>query len=414
MPNGTNITLSNKLLVQYAYGNWTFLSDATDDDISTYNLSVYNSSQMIATSQNTTSLILSSDFFTDFETNPFVINMTAIDGEGARASIEYEFNFTDTTNPSCTFDSYYNFINLNQDFDLDVVCTDEHFYSLNITCATSGWSFFADGLNVQSFTLNESYPSNTTFAQDTCSYRYCDAHTNNKIKLVPVSLNNKSEVTIVSDGFVVGKVWVEDGEVEYEEEKDKVKFKIHFDSPSRSVFYQTFDDAVYLQSPEFLGWVVSSRANTWFDMNNLLDVPVVTINRGEGLYEFIIMSAEKVIETESLGELNCVSGSFTIFNAWSDNYGTWTPFTCPLERSEAEAIGYIGILFFFLALIWFNITKLRIKIVDVFLPFIIGFIGLQLWACNRWYVYFIWIFAFGYFLYAIVNAFKDEKYNLGV
>lgn len=314
------------------------------------------------------------------------------------------FNYyIDSSAPVCNFGTSYRVVNLNDGFDFDVTCTDNHFYSLNVSCTT--YSFFIDGLDVTSYSFNQTFTTNGSFAGDSCTYEYCDGHTASELKSHWTALTSESRVEVLKDAEKVFDLSVDTigAVVTYDLLMDRMSYTFDVGMSFKDKHKFTLNmspDSVYIPSEEFAGWMVSSREKIWVDFNGegIKDVKVKKIK--SGVWEIEVKTDKDKIKFESTGELNCVSGTFSVESAWAD-MGSFTPFECPID-STAGSIGFVGVMFLFMFMIVINVTMLRYPIIDGFLAVVLMILGVSLWSCNQWYTYFVVVFSLGY-LGATIN-----------
>lgn len=261
-----------------------------------------------------------SDSFRDFSANPFNISIKSGNLAGFTSSYSASFSVYDLVTPLCVGfsdvsvqnDSFYNF---------SIDCYDEAFYSLNISC-DSGFSHYVGGLSDPTF-----HYSNSTLIlkSTTCGLEWCDGHTkfalskssfysltkDKGVSFFTVTKGNKANVTFSPKGGV------SPSSVEIIKKVDRISFKYTFQKGSkgkRSFVYSTSDAAVFLDDPMYKGWIVDPVSRTWFDSEISNDpsavVSVEKISYNEWLV--VVDSDLDVLEFESIGELNCGSGTFRI------------------------------------------------------------------------------------------------------
>ena len=343
--------------IEFANGTWAWFIAVVDNDIDLINYSWYNSSGTLLFSQTENgtpeTINTSSTIFADFGGNPFNLTVFANDTFGNTTILSLIFNVTDTLNPSCDFASRY-FVELGN-FTFNVICADENFFSLNVTCPANNVSFNVTGLNVPEYVFNQTFFLNVT---DTCSFRYCDGHTTASLIDVWFDSLNDEKYELFRNFQKVSELWVEDGEVEFVQLHDRLKFNIRFYDTKKAyqtVYYNVSPQSTHLFSTKYLGWVADPVSETWFDLNNIVDAPVITINKGGGLWEFRIYTVEKEVEFQSIGELNCVSGSFAVVAAFEY---TLEPGVCPTTVAGVLTMWMVlGLALFLMTVGW--VWKIR-------------------------------------------------------
>ena len=308
--------LADGVVIQYAAGVWNWLVSIVDTDAQHFNASWYNSSgyslASIAGNPAMFGLNTSDGLFVAFVSgNSYFLNVTVNDTFGAETNGSLMFNVTDTLPPSCNFEAAWG--DLPYNFTFNVSCADEHFFSLNVTCPANNLTFNVTGLDVTSYFFNETWYFNVT---DTCSFIYCDGHTDNVVAFEPVISFDKSRVELVDlSGRPSGVVSVAGlNEITPVVRSDRISFNVKINDLGKAhkVYYEVPPDAVYLQSDEYFGWIVSLQARSWFDFNNDFGIRPTVKRVNATLFELTFVTNEKFIVLESVGSLNCVSGSFGV------------------------------------------------------------------------------------------------------
>ena len=308
--------------IEFANGTWAWFIAVVDNDIDHINYSWYNSSGgMIfsATANGTPETVnTSSALFADFGGNPFNLTVFANDTFGNSTTLSIAFNVTDNVDPSCNFLSSY--VLPLTSLLLNITCTDENFYSINVTCPVNNQSNFTSGLNVVSFNLVDNFIINV---RETCSFRYCDGHTRNNLLKYWGAFTSESRIEVTADNVHVANIWTDTpgGIVTYSVVKDRLKYNFNMSSSVNDEFtfyVNTSVNSHYLRSDKYLGWLVINN-EYWLDFNsNQLDendkVKVKIL--GDGVFEVTIKTNDKNIEFESIGELNCIEGSFVVIPAF--------------------------------------------------------------------------------------------------
>lgn len=375
----------------YDSGEWNFTFNVSDNNLDTVTVSLINSSSLqfqtnFSGGDINFSLAVfnfSGLFLQDFGGNPFNLSVWANDTTGSSDYDSYLFNVTDSVDPVCMGfindsilnNSYYNF---------SAICSDESFFSLNVSC-DNGFNFYEDGLDTDSYNFTNS----TLILSDTsCIYRACDGHTLSSLSRdsfhtlseEKVSYHTLSGIHRVNVSFYPLSSGVD--KVSVWKEKDRIRFEYVFNKSvkgPKSFIYRASDRAVYIPSDKYKGWIVDPVSNTWFDSNLANDpgarVDVERVSYEE--YQITVFSDSHNLVFESIGELNCISGSFDIdlipVFSGKDSFD-----------SVQEAIYYLGVLAFWIALIviMFQVRGLHGRHVALFnmLQLLFG-----LWAGVLWY-----------------------------
>jgi hypothetical protein len=310
-------SLTNGVSVEYASGIWNWFLAIIDDDSQWFNVSWGNSSgyimHSIAGNTSMISLQTPDGLFADFDGNPFSINVTVNDSFGAVTNASLYFNVNDTTNPACDFAN--DSVLWNEVYYFDNTCTDESFFSLNVTC-DNNFNFSVTGLNVTSY----NFENQTQMEQDnvTCTARWCDGHTGELslewdvvVKDNKFTFNQKNTLEINTDAVL-----------SYEKLYDRVKFSFEMpkDLPANllteykytyTFTYTTTGKGFYFKSEKYQAWIVDSGSETWFDLNGVEgDVTVKQLS--DYTFEIKVMTDQTSLAFESIGELNCAERIFVI------------------------------------------------------------------------------------------------------
>lgn len=308
--------LENNTVMEYINGTWSFLISVLDDDLDTtlINFSaldgtaIFNQTTFIG--QTITEINFSSLEFVNISDNLFFINVYANDTAGDFSVDSVLFNVTDTVDPSCDFPvGGYAILN-STNLTFNVNCVDENFFSMNLTCPANNYSNYTSGLNVTSWQLLDSFQ---VIANDTCSYKYCDGHTG--------TLKKEWDVQVLESDFEFNpvnklKTSLDGAELSYDIQHDRVTFDIVIPqnqlSPRYDFVYTTSPDSYHFSSEKYKGWIVDAGTSTWFDMNGIDgDVQVSRLNSTAWSVS-VIDNVQEVLRFESIGELNCIEGNFSI------------------------------------------------------------------------------------------------------
>ena len=310
--------LSEGVVIQYASGVWNWLVSIIDTDAQHFNATWHNSSgqalHSIAGNPAMLELSTPDGLFTAVGT--YSINVTVNDTFGAEANASINFAVNDTINPECNFPSEYRQENTTS-LQFNVACTDENFYSLNVTCPANNYSFYADGLNVQYYLFNQTI-TNAVF--DSCSFRYCDGHTASSLASDwQVIRNGSNAIDFVIDYTPKTRFYTADKNVliSHELKDDRVEFEVRWDDftllPYRTVFYQASENSHHFKSDSYPAWIVDSDSGTWFDLSGM-PAKYEIIKHAKGLWEVRLYGIKQGVPVSfrSVGELNCVEGVFAI------------------------------------------------------------------------------------------------------
>ena len=329
--NGNGVfSLYDGALIPFARTDFQFFGTVNDDDLDTFRAIMKNSTATLFdlnfTFVNFSSINMSYIYFDSFEANPINLTVWANDSFGNESEYTILINITDIISPYCSGLTDAS-INFNSTYNWSVTCSDENFFSFNISClGGDNFNYFKSGLNNASFSF-----INHTLANETlvCSYTYCDGHTNWKIDhskwFVRQDKKDKSKIEFEQNNHLQKLKFDRDIDFSYKKLLDRYSFNITFDSFSdlgETFVYETSENSYYLPSNEYKGWIVDYEAKTWFDVNNPYDEFDVKVLRwNKTTWEISLIPNANYIEPknnkksvlfESIGELNCVSGTQTI------------------------------------------------------------------------------------------------------
>lgn len=375
--------------IEFGVGNFTFFGAVVDDDLDYLNVSFYNSSGhfIYSIESNTppfpSELNLSSDLFLDFLGNPYNITAWANDTTGANTTISVLFNVTDTGAPICTGLTDANNLN-GTNFTFNSSCYDENFFSYNLTC-NNGFNNVSLGLNVQNFNFVDTFLQNGDVL---CSFRYCDGHTLENLSIYFIERIRNSSIIVSRMGLENVFTPITDRNrvaVSKTLDSDRVRFRYDYETRilpgfpiERSFYYETSLNSYYLPSDKYKGWIVDYTAGTWFDSNIANDPDAkVTVRRFNSSHWLIdVYSDQNYLEFESIGELNCVAGSFTVT-------ATYPAVVAPLGTVEftstPQALFYIMLFTIWIVFLvmCFKVLGKRQKVVQFF-NFVQLFVGIVL------------------------------------
>ena len=411
--------------VEYARSNHTFYYNITDNDLSFYNFSVFNSSNDIIGSQTGTDSgqhYINIDYlsFIDNSANPINISLFANDTDKDFSYLSYLIYVNDTITPQCSglkSRSLYN----NTLYEWNINCTDENFFSFNLSC-DNNISRYVDGLNVKKY----SYYNQTLITDNIiCKYQYCDGHTNSNLdedwyirnegdKIEFEVLGQTHELKVINTNITF----------DYEIEKDRIGFNVTFEdvpvfSDTDLIFeYTTSPHAYYINNDDYTAWIIDPVSKTWFDLNtqineNIKDVNVIRWNSTTfKIYLTIdnnINNYSDTIEFKSIGELNCVSGtqilSIKHFKG-NEGWGVFNNDTCLLNQSLSYVIGFMIILFFTIFFIIINSKTLDFPFVN-FLSGVVFFgFGVSVFNCSNYMSIPFFLFGLLLWLYEILGNTK--------
>lgn len=298
-------------------------------------------------------------------------------------------NFTyylDPNAPVCNFPASVLIGYMEDSYTFNVTCTDEHFYSLNVSCDGDLFEHFIDGLDTTAY----NFTNTTVFANTTvCSYEYCDGHTDSIIDNVdfielPVDKDGRAKIDILKDAIPIGSFKSDTIGAIITPAKldDRISFKVDLKASialTHTFYYTTLPGSKYIANADFPGWIITYNSRSWFDMKskqvNPKDLKVKKLN--STTWEFTITTSEKLLEFESTGSLNCVTGSFNIL--YEADY-TFHPGTCPADT--AGSIMFTMLVFFCLGLMAFAMI-FRIRFFGIFAALMLIGLSWSVAACAK-------------------------------
>ena len=382
--SGGIFNLSNDNDLEYYAGAWSFEITIDDDDITFINYTIYNQSGGQVYSINSTTpitLVAPNLSFVDFTGNPFNISVWVNDSNGNQTFRNITIAVNDTGDPICL--GLNNFtINNNTEHEWTSACTDEHFFSFNITCTGgSTHSQLVTGLSTESYT----YINSTTItANTTCEIEYCDGHTKNKIS--PMTFSDEDShfkrtidytITLTSD--------TELDEFEFELEEDRYKFKIKTNNIVNNISFiiDSLHPIQIMDQVEFTGWIITQ--DYWIDFVNS-EVKFARVSRINQTSVEVFLEFRhplSAITFNSIGKLNCVSVTqqITSREATPDPF-TLRRFDCDMNTT-GKAIGIVGFTFMIIV-IWIVGLWLRMPMLNFFFGFFLWYYAWIVAACFFW------------------------------
>lgn len=310
-------------VLEFEFGDWMAYGSATDPDLQELNISVHNFSDLIvmnSTNLSNISVIFSSDVIRDFLGNPFNVSVIAWDNDSSNSTAEL-FNVTDTVSPVCVgFDNVS--VTNNSVYTWAVSCSDESFFSLNVSCPQ--YSNYTEGLNVENWGFSDSFVVNIT---NDCIIKYCDGHTsrilsedfrvvfrNSSLEVSNKGRFNRFSAYTDRDSVRVSSVRGVDRVsfvFDYRDSReifDPERYEGDHSLKHRTFFYEASPGSYYFDDDKYKGWIVDGRSKVWFDANVRNDAgAVVDVQRFNFTHwKIVVSSTENILEFESIGQLNCV------------------------------------------------------------------------------------------------------------
>ncbi len=343
-PSGVLYPLGTGLVKNLSFeaGTWQFLSNITGDNITYVNHSVRNNSQEIyriqANASNVYAINLSSAYFVDFSASLYNWSVLAMNPLNVSNSSLFRFNFTDVVNPSCLFASQYNFTNgtVNQ---INVSCSDENFFSLNVSCDNANYSYYVEGLNVKAYVANISI--NVT-SNGSCNLEWCDAHTAEAIADVG-AFNELGKLHF--SRFGTSLEYEGSPVVKTSMKRDRLSFSLDYSASPKSEYsfvYHTSGRGYYLKSSLYPAWVADPLSKSWFDLKGAKgSVEVTDLMNGD--FGIVLNTIEKNLVFDSVGEFNCVLGAYNVSATIPGVAGVSVPSNYSFNVSVCPASSLAGV-----------------------------------------------------------------------
>lgn len=352
---------------EYVGGEWNLSVNVINYDY--FNLSLYNNSGLEKSQVGNLVMSLEDEFFSSFDSkNPYNFSVWSNNIFGT-AFDSILFYINDTVLPMCVG-------NLN---DVEVVegsvfgwavnCTDEFFFSFNMSC-DSGYGFYEENINNQSYFFNGSFQ---VVNDSVCLYEFCDGHTKRSLEDLVVKKDLENKTLEVEGKRLVLSHSVYD--IELVKKYDRYVFCFDFESGAK-LNYVSVDipDGCYHIDSGYVGHLVCPAERLWWDfVNPAVGVDVI----GDKVYFDLRKVKGNRVCFDSVGKFNCVSGVQNINSV-----------ALPYNRrgvigqefvSVQQALFYVFLLVFWLTLVIILFTVKgkagdTVQIFNIF-QFFIGFVA---------------------------------------
>ena len=377
------------LIFKYRSSNWSWFGSVVDDDLDYFNVFWTNSTgdilQQNNSLTNTSELKTPSTLFRDFA-NPYYLNIIAIDEAGNVTEAHFSFNITDLDNPYCT-GLINSTVENNTFYNWSLSCYDESFYSFEINCTGSDYfNYSREGLDL---TVYQFINATTIYEITSCAYEYCDGHTALNIGDMIITDQDKQIKRTIDD-----KIIFESPNVlktfNFNKKDDRYNFEISYGTARNNLSFNiTSDEFIHIMSQEkYLGWLVTG--NYWIDFESDLINKAIIKRISNNVIQIELFSKKpfKDITFNSIGKLNCVSGSITLTPVGSVSFFTWERFDCDIS-STGKAIFIVGMMFFMFALWVFCIIS-KIPILNILIGFFQLYFAWNIATCFQ-FANVIWI-----------------------
>lgn len=334
--------------VEYTDGIWSLRYVVSDDDTDWVRVQLRNSTGYIKV--NSTKGPLSFTFNSTIIVDSGVYNISVWANDSFKNStyVSKLFTLNDTAAPVCSGLGDREVWN-GSVWALKVDCSDEYFFSLNVSCGTD-WKFYREAIGAQKYNY-----TNNTFnitKNKVCLFEYCDGHTDSVVAL---------DAGVTKDSISVGKVRLEAvtamSSITFTKSRDKVSFCASpVDTKASYVQFKVPAGCYEAKGSPYVGHLVCPATRQWVDFSGASSVSI------SGGVVTAYMTKPGTACFDSIGAFNCVSGNFTV-TAKHVPEGLF-------KTSNANAIWLLlGLLFFSLCFLGLSFR----------LPDIYGFVGPFLW-----------------------------------
>jgi hypothetical protein len=311
--NFYNFTPSVK--IEYADGNWTFYTSVSSLSLSNIIYSIRNSSMVIWTKSSKTPTLITTPnhLFLHLGTYNFTIYANDTYKNSTFASRKFVIN--DTLPPYCNIpvtDTGFNGTN----YIFNYTCTDEYFFSFNISCMTTGFSYYKSNIGSTNYSFHNSTLLDMGIGGETCLYEYCDGHTSNDISSFSaevVTNIDKSPTAIIKAGLngnIVLSPTTSISKVTLTKKFDRYNFCYDFTGNKAGYATLAIPQNCYpAPNSKIQGHIVCPKDDVWIDFVNK-DVSVT-------IKDDIFLDLTKVKDLSnvcfnSIGKFNCIKGNITI------------------------------------------------------------------------------------------------------
>jgi len=257
--------------------------------------------------------------------------------------------------------------------------TDNHLFSWNLSCS-NGFNSTGAGLDITLSSLNVSFNLTANVA---CSIAACDGHTANDAK-ASIIQPNASTIKIRFSALRENVLSSDNAEISAYQEKDRVRFDALIPGKAKGVsntlvfYYTTSEEAVYLPSEEYHGWIVDGAAGTWFDANSQdKEAAVEVFQIKPGLWEIRVTSSADIVHFESIGTLNCVSQNFYLTALPPPSVPFFAVGECPASSDALKllAITALILLLYLAAVRWVKVPIISVIATAPFYPLALSLLG---------------------------------------
>jgi len=329
--------LSDGGVYEFADGEWNLSVNVSFQNF--FKMSLHNNSGLEQSQDNDEMMSVDSGVFESFVLkNPFNVSVFANNSFGESFS-SILFYVNDTVLPMCVGTLSDIGVDQGSTFVWAVNCSDELFFSWNISC-DNGFSFYEDNINNQSYFFNGSTAINN---HTVCLYEFCDGHTKSKIDDFKIKKDLENKTLEVQDKKLKFAHSLKN--IELKKKFDRYEFCVEFESVKKLDFSSVVipDGCFHIES-DWSGHLVCPDKRIWFDFVNP-DVKVSVV--GNTVYLDLRKVKGNRVCFDSVGEFNCDSGSQVI--------GLLPPdYTKELGR-EFESIPQ-ALYHIFLLIFWFLIV----------------------------------------------------------
>jgi hypothetical protein len=341
--NGMNINNNFSSIVALVSNNiWNLSYNQT--------LKAYNGSNLIGSANsNILNVYTGSDYF-----GVINISFNITNYEDSAYYLNQYFYLNDTENPVC-YNINSNSIYIGNQYSFDIECSDStNFFLFNISCSNS-FNYFEDNINQKTYVFNQSINITSNIV---CDVEYCDGHTDNTLGYYEIEKVSDKKIDFKFNSKEVNSVYTEENSlIETKELTDKITFKVSFKEKAnnsiRKIYYKTSEKSYYIESDKYKAWIIDSTSRTWFDLNenSKEKTNIKVFYKGYGLWEITLYTDKNNFEFESIGKLNCVKESMSLY-AIEDTSVNLMNF----EFTQINTWIYFIFIFFYVAMLFMAFT----------------------------------------------------------
>lgn len=264
---------------------------------------------------------------------------------------------------------------------------DDHIYSYNISCS-EGTSNVVSGLDVGVLNVNLSLYVNESIV---CAYDVCDGHTrarlNTQFSVVQDDASTLRFRPTATREIVLSTM---DASLSFSPLILQDRISIAVTDADRTpgtrdytLRLSTSGNAHYFPASPYPGHIVDGDARLWFDTFG--EDTVQVFSPAPGQWDVTITTDKRSFTLNSIGELNCVQGSFTVTpqDPEESPWGWLEIGACPAEG--APFYRYLGLFAILVTLYLLQVRFIRIPILGAGIGSLFVVFGGGLLGCSLWF-----------------------------